>query len=114
MPIPWEGLGLGLAAFVAMLGKTLYNGRLHDAITDYQAERESAKQADDTMPEVVERLETIDAKQDQTYEAVHEVADKADRNAYLIQQFHGDEEIAVDVGDVLDDDDFYRGTSQDD
>lgn len=108
MPIPWEGLGVAGAAFVAMLTKTLYNGKGRAFLKARRREHNRSTNADEAMPQVVEKLETIDAKQDKTYRKVEDVGDKADRNAYLIREFHGDEDIDVSVNDVLDDDDFYR------
>lgn len=78
-------------------------GKLHAAIDRALRKRQTATDAHDAIPR-------IEKKVDRTYGKVESIEAKTDRNAYLIGEFHGDEDVTVSVNDLIDDDeDFYRG-----
>lgn len=91
MSPPWELIGAGVAGVLAGFGELYRRGKLR-----FRRENNGMNNSDrNTMSEIAETTERIEKK--------------TDRNAYLIQQFHGNEDISVQVDEVLDDDeDFYR------
>lgn len=85
-------------------------GRIRKAIEAAIEKRRTATEAHTAIPEVVESLDHIESKQDRVYDKVTDIEEKTDRNAFLIQEFHGDDDISLPVDDILDDDEeFFRG-----
>lgn len=102
MPIPWELVGIGAVAILSGVGELVRRGRLK------LPARAGMHNGDrDTLNEIYETVTHVDDK-------VENIEEKTDRNAYLIQQFHGEESVDVPVRDVLDDDDFFRGGTRGD
>lgn len=85
------------------------NGRIRAAVEAALRKREVAQDAHAAIPDVKDTLETVATKQDQTLSKVEEIDHKTDRNAHLIREFHGEDEVNVSVDDILDDDPVFRG-----
>lgn len=96
--------GFAAVIIIAVLTDAIRpGGRLRGAIERALKKREVAADAHGAIPR-------IEGKIDKTYSKVESVETKTDRNAYLISEFHGDDEVNVGVNDLLNDDvDFYRG-----
>lgn len=86
MAIPWEGLGLLLAAFVAGLAKSGYNGLLRDAINN----KRSAKDAHDLIPELKARVDQIHDDM-ATEEQVEHVDEKTEDLRIAFTHVHSDD-----------------------
>lgn len=97
MSPPWEVIGTGVAAVLAGVGELYRRGKLRFRREPKANGNGPGMNHDEhaTLNDIATTTERIEQK--------------TDRNAYLIQEFHGEEDISVPVNDVLDDDDFYRG-----
>lgn len=100
MAIPWEGLGVLLAATVAALGKSCHSGYLRRAVIDpLLSDKRSAQDAHASIPEIQETVEEVQ-------DTVEEVDDKVDDYAEGVEEVK--ETIAYVHADELNEDALLR------
>lgn len=87
-------VAIALAALVAALRLELFS-RVAACWERQKAKSRTAHEAHSAIPEALDALERIERK--------------TDRNGFLIQHFHEDEEVSIPVDEV--DDEFFRGGS---
>lgn len=92
MSVPWEGVGVLLVALIGGLGKSAANGKLREAINSAREKRSTASDAHERIPEVVQRLEDIDGKQDEVLHRVEGVDERVEDIGRTVALLHADDE----------------------
>lgn len=111
--LPWEVIGVGIAALLAGLLKSLRNGRLRREVDNWERKQETAEEAHEAIPEVLEKLEHMERKQDQGFAHVRRRIDEVGRTVYLLHSREDeephDDELRDRLGVDASDDDLFRG-----